>query len=171
MGLLRKWHRWISILVTVPFSITVVTGIILATRGFNTWVQPASVDLPRISNDQALGISFAEILQLTKQVAEAEINSWKDVAQIDIRPDKANIRVRSRVTNWEIQIDGVNKKIVHHGPRRFAWLVAMHEGAYFGKHVRYGVFFPSAIGMFLLLISGVYLYFVYYKSRLKRKRL
>ena len=140
--------------ITLPFLITVLTGITLATRGFNTWVQPKNLPLK-----SELKITFPEILAAVQTVPEAQIQTWKDVSQIDIRPDAGNIRVRSKHTHWEIQVDGQTGQVVSHGIRRFSWLVAIHEGAYFGPIVRYGIFFPSAVGVFFLLVSGIALYF------------
>ncbi|MBY0554632.1 PepSY domain-containing protein [bacterium] len=161
----RNWHRWVSIFVAVPFSVTVITGIIMATRGFNTWVQPS---YPEFKSE--LKLSFDDILNISKSVPEAKIASWKDVSQIDIRPATGNIRVRSKVDMWELQIDGSTGEIKSSAKRRQSFLVSLHEGAYFGPIVRYGLFFPSAIGVFFLLISGIYLAVKHYQPRIKRKR-
>lgn len=153
LKLLRKWHRWVSIIIAIPFLITLVTGILLASRGFNTWVQP---QYPGIQS--GLKISFDDILKAAQTVPEAQITSWKDVSQIDIRPNSGNIRVRAK-NLWEIQIDGGNGNVVGSNIRRVSWLVSLHEGAEFGPWVRYGIFFPSAIAVFFLLVSGVALFF------------
>lgn len=151
---LRKWHRWISIAVALPFFVTVTTGILLATRGFNTWVQPRHPEL-----HSELHVSFAQILQAARSVPEAGIQNWSDVSQIDIRPATGNIRVRAKKTQMEIQIDGASGKVTGTGVRRFSFLVSLHEGAYFGPWIRYGIFLPAATGVFFLLFSGVVLYF------------
>jgi uncharacterized iron-regulated membrane protein len=153
LRLLRKWHRWVSIVIAIPFLITVVTGILLASRGFNTWVQP---QYPAVNS--SLKISFDEVLAAAKTVPEAQISDWKDVSQIDIRPGSGNIRVRSK-NMIEIQIDGATGKIMGAKPRRVSMLVSLHEGAEFGPWIRYGIFFPSAICVFFLLLSGVAVFF------------
>lgn len=158
----RQWHRWVSIFIAIPFLITISTGLLLISRGFNTWVQP---NYPPLKSE--LLISFDQILQVSKQVSEAQIQSWSDVSQIDIRPSKGNIRVRSHFNNWEIQIDGATGSILTSAPRRVSWLVSIHEGAFFGPAVRYGVFLPSAIGVLFLLISGL---FIFFQPMLRRKK-
>lgn len=147
-------------MIAVPFTVTLVTGIVLATRGFNTWVQP---DHPALRSD--LRISFARILEVAQSVSEAKIQTWKDVSQIDVRPATGNIRVRARHTLWEIQIDGATGTVVSKGLRRFSWLVALHEGAYFGPVVRYGIFLPAALGVLFLLFSGLVLGFQFYLKK------
>lgn len=165
LRLLRKWHRWVSIFIAIPFLVTVVTGILLATRGFNTWVQP---NYPALNSD--LKVNFEQILEVAKSVPEAKITGWKDVSQIDVRPAKGNIRVRSK-NHWEIQIDGGTGTIANSGVRRVSWLVSLHEGAEFGPWVRYGIFFPSSILVFFLLISGVLIFFQPYILRRKRRKM
>lgn len=160
----RKWHRWISIVIALPFIITLSTGILLATRGFNSWVQP---DYP--SPKSSLAISFPQILDAARSIPEAKIQDWKDISQIDIRPAVGNIRVRAKFTQWEIQIDGITGKVTGTGIRRASFLTALHEGAYFGPIVRYGIFFPSALGVFFLLISGVYIFLQPFFFKRKKK--
>lgn len=163
---IRRWHRWVSIVIALPFLVTVVTGIVLATRGFNSWVQPS---YPEIKS--TLEVSFPDLLKAAQSVPAAEIKTWQDVSQIDIRPSIGNIRIRSKTTQIEIQIDGATGTVTGFGPRRFSWLVALHEGAYFGSFVRYGLFLPSAIGVFFLLCSGVILFFQSYLLKRKRMRI
>lgn len=150
----RKLHRWISLLIAIPFIITLVTGILLATRGFNSWVQPS---YPKLASSE-LKVSFEQILQAAQSIPEAEITRWEDVSQIDIRPSSGTVRVRSK-SLWEVQIDGATGEVTAKGPRRFPLLIAVHEGAYFGPWVRYGIFLPSAVGVLFLLISGILIFF------------
>ena len=160
---MRKYHRWVSIVIALPFLITLVTGITLATRGFNSWVQP---EYPPAKS--ALSISFEQILEAARTVPEAQIQSWKDVSQIDIRPAVGNIRLRAKNTQWEIQIDGVTGQVTGKGIRRASFLTALHEGAYFGPVVRYGIFLPSAVGVFFLLVSGIIIFIQPYLARRKK---
>lgn len=162
----RKWHRWISLLVALPFFVTLTTGLLLATRGFNTWVQPSYPPL-----HTTLKISFDQILHAAQSAPEAGIKSWDDISQIDIRPATGNIRVRAKTSQIEIQIDGETGKITGQGLRRVTWLMTLHEGAYFGSLIRYGLFLPSALGVLFLLISGLWIFFqpyiVQFRNRTK----
>ncbi len=160
----RKWHRWISIIIALPFVITLTTGIILATRGFNSWVQPEYEP-----TKSSLNISFEQILEAAKSVPDAKIDSWKDVSQIDIRPSTGNIRLRAKNTQWEIQISGSTGAVTGTGIRRASFLTSLHEGAYFGPVVRYGIFLPSALGVFFLLISGIVIFVQPYLNKRKQK--
>jgi uncharacterized iron-regulated membrane protein len=161
---MRKWHRWISIIIALPFLVTLVTGLLLASRGFNAWVQP---EYP--SGTPGLQISFEQILAAAKSVPEAEIQTWKDVSQIDVRPGNGRIRLRAKNTQWEMQIDGTTGEVLGKGIRRASLLTSLHEGAYFGPVVRYGIFVPSAIGVLFLLISGVVIFAQPFLIKRKKK--
>ena len=148
----RKWHRSISILITLPFAITLVTGIMLTARGYVSWLDPESAP-----TKGPISISFEQILAAAQSVPQAEIKTWADVSQIDVRPAAAKIRVRSKRNNWEIQIDPQSAKVLTAAERRVGFITALHEGAYFGPIIRYGVFAPAAVGVLFLLISGWFL--------------
>lgn len=147
----------------LPFSVIVVTGLIMTSRGYNTWVQPAYPEFKA-----QLKLNFDDILKISQGVPEAKIKTWTDISQIDIRPTTGNIRVRSKSDNWELQINGETGEITSSAPRRQSMLVSIHEGAYFGPFVRYWIFLPSSIGVFFLLLSGIYLLLKHYASRFKK---
>ena len=157
----RLWHRWISIVTLPAFSVMLLTGVLLATRGFNPWLQPTYAD-----SKFALETSFAKILETAQSVPEAQIKSWQDVSQIDIRPKTGLIRVRSKHGMYELQINGASGELVATSVRRVSWITAIHEGAYFGPWVRYGLFFTSALGVTFLLLSGTVLALAHYRRKL-----
>ena len=143
------------------FTIMLLTGILLATRGFNPWLQPAYPE-----SSVPLETSFAQVLATAQSVPEAKIKTWQDVSQIDIRPKTGLIRVRSKHGMYELQIDGQSGALVASGIRRVSWITSLHEGAYFGPWVRYGVFFVSALGVLFLMISGSILAVAHYRRKL-----
>ena len=149
----HKWHRVISIFIALPFLLTITTGILLISRSFNPWVQPRD----RIESRSELKISFAQILESAKTVPEAQVQSWQDISQIEARPANGSIHVRTK-TQWDIQVDGATGQVLTNGYHRLSLLTALHEGAYFGKIVHFGIFLPMALGVLFLLISGVVIY-------------
>lgn len=156
---LRTWHRRISIFIALPFLITVVTGILLATRAFNPWV---SAPVPEIKTE--LTLSYADVLRIAKDVPDAQITSWNEIAQINAAPKTGIIRVRTK-NHWELAINGSTGEVLSSTPRRVGWLVALHEGEFFGSYVRYGLFLPSAICVLFLLLSGVGIYAISWRNK------
>jgi uncharacterized iron-regulated membrane protein len=161
---MRSLHYWLAPLVALPFGITLLTGILLSTREFNTSLQhrPVAVASP------AMQVSFAEILKNIQSDPALGVSSWADVPQIDIRPHKGQIRVRTKA-DLEIQVDPSTGKVLQVSKRRVSWLISIHEGAIFGAWVRYGVFFTSALLVLVLYVSGVWLFWRRFRGGWKRR--
>lgn len=157
---IRNFHRWVSIVIAAPLLVIISTGLLLATRSFNPWMQPT---YQHGSNE--LKVTFEQILKAAKSVPKAHIRNWGDVSQIDIRPRTAFVRVRSKTGHWEIQIDGATGKVLGVAKRRVSWIMAIHQGATFGRVVRYGIFLPSACGLLFLWISGLILFYRHLRMR------
>ncbi len=152
---LRALHRWVSVIFALPLLVIVGSGLLLASRGFVTWMQP-EYPSPKTA---AITISFAQMLEAVKSVPEARMQSWNDVSQIDIRPKTGQIRLRSKYDHWEVQIDPGTAAVLGVGQRRVGWFTSLHQGALFGEGVRYGVFYTAAWGLLLLLFSGLVIFF------------
>lgn len=163
---LRFWHRWISVVVALPFAVILISGILLATRSFNSWMMP-EYDAASASE---LKISFDQILEAVRAEKIAGMSSWSDVSQIDVRPKLGEIRVRAKRDHWEVVLDGSNGRVLGVGQRRVAWFTSLHQGALFGEATRYGIFLTSAFGMLFLLVSGLLIFLKPYFRRYKDTR-
>ncbi len=150
----RKVHYWGSIICAIPIVIVIATGIILILKKEIAWVQPPTVR----GEGKIPDVSFEQILTITKSVQKAGIQSWADVDRLDIRPGKGVIKVRGK-NQWEIQIDHNSLKILHVAYRRSDFIESIHDGSYFHDYAKLGVFLPSAIILFVLLVTGLYLFF------------
>ncbi|WP_374074893.1 PepSY domain-containing protein [Bdellovibrio bacteriovorus] len=152
----RKYHRWISVIITIPFLLTLCTGMLLLFRGQSTWISPK---YPSASGE--LKISFDEILTAAQSVPELQVKTWKDVGRIDIRPESGAITVRAKNSNFEAAIDGATGKVLGVGERMSSLLVSLHEGTYFGlgNIGRFSITFPMTLGVLFLIISGVVIFF------------
>ncbi len=145
-----RWHKKIAIIYFIPLLITTVTGILVSLKSIMPWLQPV---YPSVNSSLVIG--FDQILTISKGVKEANIESWQDVKQIDIRPQTGNIRVRSKHNHWEIQIEGEKGQIITSAPRRVGLLLSIHEGQWFGSFFRWAIFLPSAFGLLFLIGSGL----------------
>lgn len=164
----RKYHRWISIFITIPFFLTLVTGVLLLFRGKMSWISPKH---PPASGE--LRIGFDEILKAAQSVPELEVQTWKDVGRIDVRPDRGSITVRSKKSDFEAAIDGSDGRVLGVAVRNGGLITRLHEGTYLGLGDigRYGITLPMALGVLFLTISGVVIFFqpVMLKRRLQKK--
>jgi len=86
----RKLHRWFSILITIPFLVVLLSGLLLQVKKQFDWIQPSSQD----GTPCKLELSFEEVLATAQSVPKADINSWEDIDRLDVRPDDGIIKIR-----------------------------------------------------------------------------
>jgi uncharacterized iron-regulated membrane protein len=162
----RKLHRiavWIS---GVPLLLIVCTGILLQLKAWIPWIEPPVENM----GFKVPAIDFATVFKVARSVPAADVKKWADIRNIDVRPAKGIANVRTR-NEYEISIDLETGHVVQAAPRRTSLLIQLHEGSFFGKEIKYGVFLPVAILFFVLWATGIYLLFhpqiVRYRKRTK----
>lgn len=160
----RKIHRWGAFLVSLPFLIVIVTGLLLQVKKEVEWIQPSTEE---VAIDR-LSLSFDEILQISKDVEEAEISDWSDIMRLDVRPDKGVVKVRSE-NQWEIQIDLERGTVLKTAFRRSDIIEQLHDGSWFHDAAKLWIFLPAGIIVLILWLSGMYLFFVPILAKRSRK--
>lgn len=149
----RKVHYWVSIFIAVPLLVIAITGVLLQIKKQWTWVQPTELK----GSGKEPAVSFDRILEASRGVPEAGVASWSDIVRIDVRPSKGILKVTTK-TDWEIQIDNKTGEVLQSAYRRSDWIEAIHDGSFFTDWAKYGLFLPSGIGLFLLTLTGLYLF-------------
>ena len=161
----RKLHRWISLLIAIPFSVVVVTGFLLQVKRWVPAIQPPSAKSERGGlRDIPKPLGWDGLLLALTSVPAAQIKSWADVKQIDVRPALGTARARNK-HGFEVQVDMATGKVLSAAQRYSSLLVEIHEGAFFGDWVRNGIFVPTAIAMLILTATGIWLLFLHYGKR------
>lgn len=165
----RKIHRWGAILIALPFLIVLISGLFLQVKKEFSWIQPET-QTGSIAY-QNPGISFEQILEISKSDDKANINSWEDVDRLDVRPDDGIVKVRS-TKKWELQIDLGNGEILSSMKRRSGIIESLHDGSWFHDQAKLWIFLPSGVIVTILWITGIYLFFLpYFAKRQNRKRM
>ena len=166
----RKIHRWGAILIALPFLIVLVTGVILQLKKDVAWIQPESQKGVSLTPS----ITFDEILEISKQIPEAEISNWADIDRLDVRPGKGIVKVRAN-NHWEIQIDTETGKVLQSTYRRSDIIESIHDGSWFHDSAKLWLFLPSGIIVLILWVTGIYLFFVPMiskrRNRIRKKEL
>lgn len=152
--LCRQVHYWGSIVVALPIVIVIATGLLLQVKKDVHWVQP---DEQR-GGDGPPTVSFEEILAKCARVSKAGVRDWKDIERVDLRPDKALIKVTT-TSGHEIQLDPTDGTVLQVAVRRSDVIEGLHDGSWFGDAGRYGVFLPAGALLLLLWITGIVLLF------------
>lgn len=160
----RLVHRWATLAVTLPLLIILVTGVLLLWKKEVHWVQPPT----QRGTTSELAIGFDRVLEIARTVDEAEITSWDDVDRLDVRPSKGVIKVRAN-NRWEVQIDSSTGEVLHTAYRRSDLIESIHDGSFFHDSVKLWVFFPSSLALFAMLVTGVWMFILPYRSKRKRR--
>jgi uncharacterized iron-regulated membrane protein len=147
---LTKIHRWGAWLAALPSLLILGTGIVLALRQTSPWIQPpVQKGTPGIPT-----LALSKALEFAQSVPDAEIQGWKDIKSIEVKPAQGVFCFRAN-NGYEVQIDGVSGHILSASPRRTTWIIALHEGSYFYSWIRWGIFFPAGVILFFLSCTGV----------------
>jgi uncharacterized iron-regulated membrane protein len=151
----RKFHYWAAIVVALPVLIIIISGLLLQVKKQLDWVQPPE----RRGASQELSLTFPQILAACSTVPEARVKTWDDVNRLDIRPSRGMIKVWAK-SDWEIQLDSSDGKVLQVAYRRSDLIEAIHDGSWFHESVKLGIFLPAGITILLLWITGIYLFFL-----------
>jgi hypothetical protein len=161
----RKIHYWGSIACTLPILIVIITGLLLIFKKESDWVQPST---QRGAGKHPI-ITFQEVLDVAISVDKVAINGWSDIDRLDVRPSKGVIKVRSK-NGWELQIDSKSKKILNLDYRRSDIIEAIHTGQFFHKYISLGLFFPAAVILLILWVTGLYLFITMTITKSKNRK-
>ena len=161
----RKTHYWASLLVALPLLIVIGTGILLLLKKEFVWIQPGTVK----GRGGVPSIGFEKIYAVAAGVEVADINSWDDIERLDVRPSKGVVKVKSR-NSWEVQVDLGTGEVLQTAYRRSDLIESIHDGTFFHTSAKLWIFLPSAIVLFVMLLTGLYLFALPQLASLRRKR-
>ncbi len=162
----RRIHYWLTLLVAIPLTVVVTTGLMLQVKKQWSWVQPPE----KKGTAKTPTISFADMLEKVRSHPGFESFDWADIQRIDVRPSKGITKVLM-TNDWEMQIDSATGEIMQVAIRRSDWIESLHDGSYFlGDYSKLGLFLPAGIGLLLMLLSGVWLFWQPIQAKQKKRK-
>lgn len=167
--LLRKIHHWGAIVIAIPLLVMIGAGVLLQVKKQVEWVQP-----PTLKGEVREGVpeaSLQAMFEAAKEVSEAGIDKWEDLDRADFKPDKGVIKFVSK-TRWEVQVDTSTAEVLSVTYRRSDLIETIHDGSFFaGDATKLWLFLPAGIALFVLWVTGIYMFFLpYFKKAKKRKK-
>ena len=160
----RKLHRIGALVAALPLLVIMTTGLLLQLKKQVDWIQPPT----QRGSSEAPGLGFERILELTRAVPEAQVESWDDIDRLDVRPTSGVVKVRCK-NRWEVQFDSASGEILSSTYRRSDLIESLHDGSWFGDGVKLYLFLPVGVILLGLWITGVYLWLLPYLRRRQRK--
>lgn len=165
--LLRKIHHWGSFLIAFPLLIMIGAGVLLMIKKEVEWIQPSSQK--GVERQTVPMASLQDMFNAALTVEKAGFTNWEQLARADLKPGKGIIKFVSD-TNWEVQVDTHTSEVLQVAQRRSDVIEAIHDGSYFANWVKLGIFLPAGIGLFILWVTGIYLFLSIELKKIKNKR-
>lgn len=163
--LFRKIHHWGSIAVALPLMLMIGAGLFLMLKKEVSWIQPetqrgSAVGVPQLTVDQ--------LFEAAKSVEAAQLTRWEDLERADFKPGKGVIKFVG-TNDWEVQVDTHTGDILQVAYRRSDFIESLHDGSFFSDGVKLYLFLPAGIVLFVLWLTGLYLFFLpHIKKQQKR---
>ena len=162
----RRTHAWISICFAVPLVVIIITGILLQLKKQLPFVQP--IERAGVTHEPlATPAQYLEAINRGKLDGNV---TWKDVQRVDIRPSKGIAKVILK-SDVEYQVDLGTGHILQRELRMSDFIESLHDGSFFAGDIsKLGVFLPAAIGLLVLWVSGIYMFWLPLVVNLRNSR-
>lgn len=162
----RTIHNWISIFIAMPLLLVIISGMFLLLKKDVEWIQPSSV---RGENSATPTVSHTDLLAAATSAEQTRGMNWADFDRIDYKTDRGMVKFIT-IDGWEVQVDTTNASVLSVKERRSDFFEKLHDGSWFGDWMKYYILIPSAICLFTLWITGLYMFIYPYFKRASNKR-
>ena len=162
----RRTHAWISMCFAVPLVVVIITGILLQLKKQLPFVQP--IERAGVTHEPvATPAQYLEAINRGKLDGDV---TWKDVQRVDIRPSKGIAKVILK-SDVEYQVDLGTGHILQRELRMSDFIESLHDGSFFAGDIsKLGVVLPAAIGLLVLWVSGIYMFWLPLVVKLRKSR-
>ena len=152
----RRTHAWISMCFAVPLVVVIITGILLQLKKQLPFVQP--IERAGVTHEPVA--TPAQYLEAINRGKLDGAVTWKDVQRVDIRPSKGIAKVILK-SDVEYQVDLGTGHVLQRELRMSDFIESLHDGSFFAGDIsKLGVFLPAAIGLLVLWVSGIYMFWL-----------
>lgn len=161
----RKVHYWVTAFVALPVLTIVCSGLLLQVKKYSSWVQPGE----QRGTGTSPNLDFEGILASVRQVKELHVSGWDDINRLDVRPGRGMVKVWLQ-SGWEVQVDLGTGRVLQSAYRRSDLIESIHDGSFFAGDIsKLGVFLPAGIALFLMWITGLWMFWLPFSVRRRRK--
>lgn len=162
--LVRRLHYWATAFVALPMLVVIVTGVLLQVKKQVPWVQPPE----RRGSATEPTLAFEALLAAVRTQPGLEATGWDDVRRVDARPSRGMAKVVLD-SGHEVQVDLASGEVLQTAMRRSDLIESLHDGSFFGGDVgRFGVFLPTAIVLFMMWCTGLWMFALPFVVRRRR---
>jgi uncharacterized iron-regulated membrane protein len=154
----RKYHKWIGLSLLLLLIISALTGLLLGWKKNAAILQPTEVKHGETKHSTYLSVA---------EMMEAGNRHWKEaypdednyVARLDIKLEKGIVKLLFEHGYWEAQIHPVDGSLLSLERRNSDWIEALHDGSLISDNFKLIAMTLLGLGLFLLSLSGFYLWY------------
>jgi len=140
----------------VPLVVVIITGILLQLKKQLPFVQP--IERAGVTHEPVA--TPAQYLEAINRGKLDGAVTWKDVQRVDIRPSKGIAKVILK-SDVEYQVDLGTGHVLQRELRMSDFIESLHDGSFFAGDIsKLGIFLPAAIGLLVLWVSGIYMFWL-----------
>ncbi len=110
-----------------------------------------------------------QLANIAKEALLTQTSEQNEVDRIDARPSKGMVKVLFENGYWEVQVDAKSGKVLSIARRHSDWIEAMHDGSIISQFFKLISMNILGIGLLILVIAGVWLWYGPKKVRALRK--
>jgi uncharacterized iron-regulated membrane protein len=163
----RRIHYWIGFGAALPLLVIIGSGLLLQSKKHWSWIQPPE----QRGTSTSPAIDFDELLAALASVPGMGVRSWDDVQRLDVRPSRGVVKAWLG-NGYEVQVDLGTGDVLQTAYRRSDLIESIHDGSFFGGDwVKLGIFLPAGISLFLLWLSGMWLWWLPFAAKRRRAAL
>jgi len=166
--LLRDIHHWGSLALMLPLGVMIVAGVFLMLKKEFAWIQPPT-QRSVIEVTGPPNVTFLELYEVAAAIPELEVTGWDQFDRIDIRSDRGIAKFVSS-NRWEAQIDLTTLEVLQLQYRRSDLFEQIHDGSFFADWAKLFIFLPAGLLLFVLWLTGIWLFFLPHVKRWQRKK-
>lgn len=149
-------------------GVIIGAGLLLMLKKEIDWIQPSTQK--GTAKYQLPDASLADMFKAVQGVPQAEITSWRDLSRVDVKPKQGVVKFIGK-NNWEVQVDGRDGAVLQAAYRRSDVIESIHDGSYFADWTKLYVFLPTGVVLFVLWLTGIYLFALPHAKRWRKRRI
>jgi hypothetical protein len=151
--------------IAVPVLVVLCSGLLLQVKKHWSWVQPTE----HTGSGTTPILDLEDILAAVRGVPALEVRGWDDVKRIDVRPSRGMCKVWL-CSGWEAQVDLGTGRVLQTAFRRTDLIESIHDGSFLaGNWSKLGVFLPNGLILLLLWATGLWLFWLPFSNKRKRR--
>lgn len=153
----RRIHKLLGLVLSVLLLISALTGILLG------WKKNVEILQPPTQKGESLALAQYRPIHQLAEMAVSAVDSLNlkqsNIDRVEYRPTKGIAKVIFDTGSWEVQIDATSLEVLSVAKRHSDWIEHIHDGSIISESFKLISMNFLGIGLVILLLSGLWLWY------------